>query len=165
MERTTRMLYAVAAVLLLVGLALRIAPAPLGSGQEASGRAAESGPDFVRTTRQTAGADSAILAGNIFSITRSAPRVRYSPPDLVPPREPTGRRSRQAGTGLRLFGTVSGTAALIDANPAVQGAEIYQIGDVVRGNRMIAVSESTVVLEGPAGRTILRLRPSQQPTD
>jgi hypothetical protein len=62
------------------------------------------------------------------------------------------------------MGTVSGTAALIDANPSIPGAEIYQIGDVVDGKRIAAVSESTVVLEGASGRTVLRLQPARQPT-
>ena len=159
------MLYAMAAILLLVGLAVRLAPAPLGPGPAPGVRATRSGPDSPKTIRETAGADAAIVGGNIFSVSRSAPRVRYSPPDLAPSREPTRSRSRPAAPGLRLFGTVSGTAALIDADPAVRGAEIYQIGDVVRGNRITAVSESTVVLEGPTGRTVLRLQPSQQPTD
>jgi hypothetical protein len=55
----------------------------------------------------------------------------------------------------------SGTAALIDADSAVRGAEIYQVGDEVDGRRIVAVSESTVVLEGAAGRTVLRLHPAR----
>jgi hypothetical protein len=115
----------------------------------------------VEISRQIAGADSAIVAGNIFSASRSAPRERYTPPDLVASRETVRVRPRPVASGLRLFGTVSGTAALIDANPAVPGAEIYQIGDVVTGKRILAVTESTVVLEGPAGRAVLRLQPQQ----
>jgi hypothetical protein len=57
----------------------------------------------------------------------------------------------------------SGTAALIDADPAVRGAEIYQIGDAIDGRRIVAVSESTVVLDGTAGRLVLRLQPAGQP--
>jgi hypothetical protein len=59
----------------------------------------------------------------------------------------------------------SGTAALIDADPAVRGAEIYQVGDVVDGKRVVAVSESTVVLTGEAGggRMVLRLQPAPPP--
>lgn len=163
MERPTRMLYAMAGILLLAGLALRIAPAPLGSGQEANAPATRSSADSPRASRVTAGADSAIVGGNIFSVSRSAPRVRYTPSDLAASREPTRSRPRPA-MGLRLSGTVSGTAALIDADPAVHGAEIYQIGDVVGGKRLVAVSDSTVVLEGPAGRSVLRLQPTRQPT-
>jgi hypothetical protein len=164
MERTSRLLYGIAAILLLVGVALRIAPAPLGSREETSPRGTESRMVIKETSRDTAGAAAAVVGGNIFSASRSAPRVRYTPPDLVASPETTRARPRPAASGLRLFGTVSGTAALIDANPAVPGAEIYQIGDVVDGKRILAVTESTVVLEGSAGRAVLRLPPRQQPT-
>jgi hypothetical protein len=164
MDRTARTLYGLAAILLLVGLVLRVAPTSPGAHPDAKARDRDSGPDIRRTTREIAGAESAIVGGNIFSVSRSAPRVRYSPPDLAPSREPTRSRPRPAATGLRLIGTVSGTAALIDADPAVRGAELYQVGDVIRGKRISAVSESTVVLEGPDGRTVLRLQPAPQPT-
>jgi hypothetical protein len=164
MERTTRMLYAVAGILLLVGVALRIAPAPLESGQEPIVRATRPGPASQERSRDTAGAEVAIVGGNIFSVSRSAPQVRYSPPDLAPTREPARRVPRPATAGLRLFGTVSGTAALIDANPAIPGAEIYQVGEVVAGKRIVAVTESTVVLDGSTGRAVLRLQPPPQPT-
>lgn len=159
-----RMLYALAGILSLVGLAIRIAPAPLASGSEPSLPATSSGPASQQRGSDPAGEDSAIVVGNIFSVSRSAPRIRYSPPDLVPARVPTPRTPRPAPTGLRLVGTVSGTAALIDAKPTVPGAEIYQIGDMVGGRRVAEVTESTVVLDGPAGRTVLRLQPAQQPT-
>jgi hypothetical protein len=164
MQRTSRLLYGIAAISLLVGVALRIAPAPVGADQEGPPRGTVSRTETKETSRATAGADAAIVGGNIFSASRSAPGVRYTPPDLVASPETVRRRPRPAASGLRLFGTVSGTAALIDANPAVPGAEIYQIGDMVAGKRILSVTESTVVLEGPAGRTVLRLRPSQKPT-
>ena len=52
-------------------------------------------------------------------------------------------------------------ARRVDADSAVRGAEIYQVGDEVDGRRIVAVSESTVVLEGAAGRTVLRLHPAR----
>jgi hypothetical protein len=164
MERTTRLLYGTAAILLLVGLALRVTPTSLGSGQEPTVRATQAGPSPRTAAREPAGADAAIVGGSIFSVTRSPPRTRYNPPDLAPTREPQRRAPRPAASSPRLFGTVSGTAALIDANPTVPGAEIYQVGELVAGKRIIAVTESTVVLEGSAGRTVLRLQPSPQPT-
>lgn len=165
MERMTRAFYALGAVLLLLGLALRIVPAPAEALASAAKPAAPRSTPRG-TTRPSSGAPG-IVEGNIFSPSRSAPRVRYIPPDLIPP---AGRKSVKATptpTRLRLFGTVvgpSGTAALIDANPAIQGAEIYQVGDTVDGRRIVAVSESTVVLEGAAGRLVLRLQPAGQPT-
>lgn len=162
MDRFARALYGVAAVLLLLGLLLRFAPVPAGAS-----RVAEIPRPAPSTAGRTpggepAGATATIVAGNIFSASRAAPRVRYTPPDLAPARAPVARRAPPR-MRLRLLGTVvgpAGTAALIDADPAVRGAEIYQVGAVVDGRRIVAVSESTVVLEGSAGRTVLRLQPT-----
>jgi hypothetical protein len=164
MDRTARVLYGVAAILLLVGLVIRAAPTPTGAPREATARDGDSDPGVRRTTRELAGAEAAIVRGNIFSVSRTAPRVRYMPPDLTPPSVPTRSRPQPRVPGLRLVGTVAGSSALIDADPAIRGAELYQVGDVIRGKRISAVSESTVVLEGPGGRTVLRLQPAPQPT-
>jgi len=158
------MLYGVAAILLLAGLVLRVAPVSPGTSQEPSAGERGSGPEVRKTTRELAGAETAIVSGNIFSVSRSAPRVRYLPPDLTPPSGLPRSRPPSRAPGLRLVGTVAGTAALIDADPSVPGAELYQIGDVIRGMRMSAVSESTVVLEGSGGRTVLRIQPTPHPT-
>lgn len=164
MERITRLLYSLAAILLLVALGLRMAPAPVGAAHKVFTSPTESGTVIKKTSRDTARLDAAIIGGNIFSAARSAPRVRYTPPDLASSALRARIRPQPAAPGLKLFGTVSGTAALIDANPAVPGAEIYQIGDVVAGKRIRAVTESTVVLEGSTGRTVLRLQRTQPPT-
>jgi len=161
-------MYGLAALLLLAGLVLRIAPAPAGPARPAA--APSSRP--VDGTRKPAGevpaTGAAIVSANVFSVSRSAPRVRYVPPDLAPAGpEPMSPRREPPVRRLRLFGTVvgpAGTAALIDADPAVRGAEIYQVGDVVDDQRIVAVSESTVVLQGPAGRAVLRLQPASSTT-
>jgi hypothetical protein len=166
MERTTRAFYGLSAFLLLLGVALRIVPAPAEALAPAA-RPASPGATPKGTAGQKPGEESAIVNGNVFSPSRSAPRVRYIPPDLVPPAEVRRGKAGPAPTRLRLFGTVvgpSGTAALIDADPAIRGAEIYQVGDTVDGRRIVAVSESTVVLEGAAGRLVLRLQPAGKPT-
>jgi hypothetical protein len=170
MERTTRMLYGVAAVFLLLGLGLRIVPAPADPGEAspAGSRPVPSPSEASKAAGELPGITAAIAEGNIFSPTRSAPTVRFTPPDLSPPAEEQrparrGPRSRR----LRLFGTVVGpssTAALIDADPVIRGAEIYQVGELVAGRRLIAVSESTAVLAGAAGRMVLRLHPTSPRT-
>lgn len=163
MDRMTRGLYAMAAVLLLLGLVLRTAPAPAEAVMPAPVRVAAATPS-PEPARQPSATSAAIVDGNVFSPSRSAPKVRFTPPDLMPVE---GRTRSSPPTRLRLFGTVlgpSGTAALIDADPKVRGAEIYQVGDTVDGRRIVAVSESTVVLDGAAGRLVLRLRPAGQPT-
>ncbi|MGH7525759.1 MAG: hypothetical protein ACREMX_03555 [Gemmatimonadales bacterium] len=168
MERITGALYGFAAVLLLVGLTLRVIPAPSGVAEVEPSRSAA---PAAAPRKTAAGAPestaTAIVGGNVFSATRAAPRVRFTPPDLAPPPEPAAARRGTQATRLRLFGTVvgpSGTAALIDADPAVRGAEIYQVGDVIDGRSIVAVSESSVVLEGGAGRIVLRLQAARQPT-
>jgi hypothetical protein len=53
-----------------------------------------------------------------------------------------------------LYGiTVRGTEALalIDADPGVPGAEIYRVGDRVRGSRVVAITDSTVTLASVSG--------------
>jgi hypothetical protein len=161
---TTRCLSFAAAIFLAVGLVLRVAPPnlpPVGLPAPTAARAAALPPPAA----EPPGITTAIATGDIFSASRTPPRVRYTPPDLLPARRsaPTAAARRgPAPPRLRLFGTVvgsSGTAALIDADSAIRGAEIYQVGDEVEGQRIVAVSESTVVLEGAAGRTVLRLQP------
>jgi hypothetical protein len=167
MERATRALYAMAVILLLLGLGLRVVPAPVGPAGPGPTRSAASAVPVRETTAELPGARVAIIEGNLFSPSRSAPRVRFTPPDLAPPADGPAPKRRAQPPRLRLFGTVlgpSGPAALIDADPAVRGAEIYQVGDTVDGRRIVAVSESTVVLEGAAGRLVLRLQPARQPT-
>lgn len=168
MERTTQVVYAIGAALLLLGLALRVVPAPAGAPAESGPRSVSRETPPRVTPAVAPGQAAAIIEGNIFSPTRAAPRVRFTPPDLIPAETPRVSRARPAAPRLRLFGTVvgpSGTAALIDADPAVRGAEIYQVGDVVDGKRVVAVSESTVVLAGESGggRTVLRLQPTPPP--
>jgi len=166
-EGITRLLYGIAALLLVGGLVLRVAPAPAGSALSAPDPGATPGDATRKTAAEVPGDGAGIVSGNVFSASRSAPRERYTPPDLAPaaPGPVSGRVPPP--TRLRLFGTVvgpSGTAALIDADPAIRGAEIYQVGDLVDGQSIVAVSESTVVLEGSAGRLVLRLQPAPQPT-
>lgn len=168
MEMTTRVLYGLAALLLLVALALRIAPAPASAGFPAGAGGTESGVSRPGVTGDSGQAAAAVVQGNVFSASRSAPRVRFIPPDLVPVDTRQLTRRPPPTPRLRLFGTVvgpSGTAALIDADPAVRGAEIYQVGDMVDGKEIVAVSESTVVLTGTggSGRTVLRLKPTPLP--
>jgi hypothetical protein len=101
----------------------------------------------------------AIVAANIFSPDRAPPAVRFSLPgrETAPPkpREPT----------LRLYGITvgaQGAVAIIDADPAIPGAEIYHLGDLVAGARVLAITDSTVTLAEPSGPLVLRLQPAQR---
>jgi hypothetical protein len=162
---TTRALYTIAIGLALVGLALRLVPSPV------SGRAAPPVALVDLTPGTTTGEPSAdptdfqaIVTANIFSQDRQPPAERYIPPELQeqlapPPAQPT------SGFRMRLFGVVvgpAGTVALIDADPRIPGAEVYRPGDVVGDSRLISVSDSAAVLEGPTGRRVLTLPSSSR---
>lgn len=160
MRDATRVLYVAAVVLALAGLALRIAPArptvpatvPVHVGQPAT----EPSPS---ERAQALLAFQEIVQANVFSQDRSPPAERYVPPELAAP-EPAAAPTRTAAPRLRLFGVAvgpMGAVALIDADPAIPGAEVYREGDMVRGLRLIEIGETAVVLEGEDGRTVLTL--------
>jgi hypothetical protein len=61
---------------------------------------------------------------------------------------------------MHLYGITKGpggAVALIDADPRIPGAEVYRVGDEVRGGRIAAVTDSTVVIARPSGPLTLRL--------
>ncbi len=152
-----RALSAAAVVLGLLGLWLRLsrsalpqaaaAPLPLRSaGQPAAAPAsATAAPRY-----------EAIVAANIFSQTRTAPLVRFTPAG----RAARGTASASRRPPLKLYGITvgpQGAVALIDADPKIPGAEIYRVGDLVAGARLVAITDSTVTLAQPSGPLILRL--------
>ncbi len=152
-----RALSAAAVVLGLVGLWLRLSPAPLPQAAAA--------PLPLRTPGQPATAAAAptaapryeaIVAANVFSQGRSAPRVRFAPAG----RTVRGTPSASRRPLLKLYGITvgpQGAIALIDADPKVHGAQIYRLDDLVAGARLVAITDSTVTLAQPSGPLILRL--------
>ena len=103
-----------------------------------------------------------IVATNIFSPDRTPPRRRWRAPDAAPLADAAAAmEARPSGPApLRLYGitlTPGDTAALIEADAKVPGAERYRLGDTVRGARLVALTDSTAVLESSAGRSVLRL--------
>ena len=151
-----RSLNAAAAALLVTGLALRLAPTRLPRARAAPLAApVEAQPEAAPTSTPPPRYD-AIVAANILSQDRTPPAVRFSLPGRATappkPREPT----------LRLYGITAGpqgAVALIDADPKVPGAEIYRLGDLVAGARVLAITDSTVTLAEPSGPLVLRLQP------
>ena len=162
---TPRTLYGIAAVFAVAGVGFRLAPA-----QPPVGEPPLELPAATQLVQQSVLGDehsyAPVAATNVFSQTRTPPRVRFvpegraSPDSAVPvarPRQPV----------FRLYGitvTASGTTALIDANPKVPGAELYRLGDRVGGAPITAITDSTVVIRRPAGPLVLRLRPAARPT-
>jgi hypothetical protein len=151
MESRTVVLFAVAAVFSLMGLVLRALPSRVEPPALPPVVAVSPTPDTLPAPL----AKGDLARANPFSPVRAAPAVRYAPRGAA-----TRRPQPAPGQGLRLVGTLqtpSGTVALIDADPAAPGAEMYRVGDQVGDSRLISVDESSVVLQGPLGRRVLRL--------
>jgi hypothetical protein len=152
-------LFGAAAVFGLAGLALRLSPptmtAPPLVGVEPPRRA----PPSVRTADTTS--YGAVVSANIFSPTRAAPATRFSPDtsnDSTPAPRPSPPRAGLRA--MRLYGVAQGgrgAIALIDADPKVRGAEVYRVGDTVRGSPIASITDSTVIVARPSGPLILRL--------
>ncbi len=96
-----------------------------------------------------------------FDRDRQPPAERYVPPALRAAQQPARSTSAPVAPRLQLFGVAtgpSGAVALIDANPAIPGAEIYRIGDRVSVYELESISDTMVVLRGSSGVRRLRLQ-------
>jgi hypothetical protein len=154
-------LYGAAALLLVAGLGLRVAPTRLsGAAVAPLDLPAVAVPDSAVRRPPPMPRYAPIVTTNIFSQDRTAPPVRFSLPGraVAPP--------KPRGPVLRLFGiTVGphGAVAIIDADPKIPGSDLYRVGDVVAGARLVAITDSTVTLVAPAGPLVLRLAPRRKP--
>jgi hypothetical protein len=169
----SRALYAAAGGFTLLALATYLAWRP-SAGAAASRAAAPvlpvaaPAPSPVDANGRDSVAIGQIVSANIFSPDRRPPRQRYVPltAAATPAPAPTTDTVRTGPPPIRLYGvTLSGAdsgVALIEADPKVPGAELYRVGDLVRGAILIALSESTAVLERDDGSlAVLRLVPRQ----
>jgi hypothetical protein len=166
----SRALYAAAGGLTLLALATYLVWRPPAGA--ATSRAATVGlpaaapaPTPVGASGRDSVAIGQIVSTNIFSSDRRPPRQRYVPPTLATSAPtPSTDTVRTGPPPVRLYGvTLSGAdsgVALIEADPKIPGAELYRIGDLVRGAILTALSESTAVLERDDGSvSVLRLVP------
>jgi hypothetical protein len=156
-----RWFYFAAATFTAGGTALRLAPA---SAPEVTGTASVAAgtpgvpprPSFADSQRY-----AAVVAANAFSASRTAPETRFIPEGLRKEAPPVVREPRKPReVPVLLFGISrgpGGAVALIDADPAVPGAEVYRLGETVRDGRLTALGDTTVVLTRPSGRVVLRL--------
>lgn len=159
----TRLLYAAALLFTAAGAALRLAPVttpdPAGAAPGVAGASAATASP--RLPEVAVDRYAAIVTSNAFSPRRAPPATRFVPEGMRRDTQTVARpapKPREAE--LRLYGITrgpGGAVALIDADPAVPGAEVYEVGDEVRGGRLTAIGDSTVVLAGPSGRLVLRL--------
>jgi len=178
-----RGLYAATAALVVVGLALLLAPSAgrLEAGMAAdsslvaaspvAGEAANPGATYGDTAPAEAnnlarasipGEFQVVVISNIFSPERAPPRQRYRPRGGTAALEetPAPAPARAARRSARLYGVTlraSGAVALIEADPAVPGAEIYRIGDPIAGGRLAEIGPASVVIARSTGRQVIRL--------
>ena len=156
-----RPFYAAALACMAAGVALRYAPVnaaeQAGAAPVAPPSAAAPGPKPAADPRRYA----PVVASNAFSADRKPPAVRFVPEGLRKDTVPVARAPRKPAERLpRLFGISrgpGGAVALIDADPDVPGAEVYRMGDTVRGGRVTSIGDSTVTLTRPSGSLVLRL--------
>ena len=130
----------------------------------------------------------AIVAGNIFSSTRAAPKTRYVPygsdaesagyaEDAVADVEsfdasPDGTGVADAGVGgepgvPRLYGTMlgpRGASAVIRLDPSSPEGRLYRVGDRAYGYEVVEIHARSVILSGPRGRIEVRLIPPEERT-
>jgi hypothetical protein len=161
LELALRTLTALSAAIAVVALAwpVSVPEAEIAPGGLDAEPAAPRHPE-----RAGAGLAQAVAQGNIFSTTRSAPRVRYRPLGPAAGAEVSAEADAAGGGGQsgvpQLYGIVPGTdgaAALLRLDPAVPGALLYRTGDRGGRYRVDEIGERSVVLTGPAGRVELRL--------
>lgn len=155
-------LYALAALLVAVGVA-----GPRAAHQSWLRSQAPTGevpaPPAVPPASVASAVDGAALAAevvttNLFSPRRAAPALRYGSDTVAPPPAPT---PKPAPPVIQLFGigvTGAGATALLDADPAIPGAEIYRAGDALPGGgRLESIASDHVVVVTREGRQRIRL--------
>ncbi len=158
-----RWLWVAAGVMATMGLVLLVAPAATGEPDVAVAGIPEATPEKSPNVKAAELLSfEEIPRSNLFAQDRAAPKARYTPPGQQAERSVQRRTSSAAP---RLFGVASGpngAVALIDADPSIPGAEIYRLGDRVLDARLIQIADTMVVIEGAAGRIVLRLPSSRQ---
>ncbi len=167
-----RALYAGAGGLTFLALATYVASRPSAAAVTPQvAPAAVPGPGPAPATPDPLVRDSAVIgeviAANVFSPLRTPPTRRYVPPTASAAEVPSADTVRTGPPPIRLYGVTlnaaGGGVALIEADAKIPGAEIYRIGDFVRGALLTALSESTAVLERDDGsQFVLRLAPRKE---
>jgi hypothetical protein len=145
--RLAPILYGVAAALTLSGLCLRIARPALPAPDPAQLRLAPAPRPSTATGDVEAANYQPIVAQNIFSEMRGTEPAK---PAAVARRP---ERPRDPVQALALRGTTIGPRGAV----ALIGAEVYRIGDIVAGAKLVAITDSTVTLERPSGATVLHV--------
>lgn len=121
------------------------------------------------TDRAAFGDDDAriIVSENIFSSTRAAPRVRYTPPGagdaagVASMDDPVPTEMIIEAPLPQVFGTMTGpggATALIQPDSAGASGRLYREGEKVGEYRIIQITSGSVVVRGPGGRHELKVQ-------
>ena len=159
---TPRTLYGMAGVFVVLGLGFRVAPARVPAAQPAKDLPAAAHPSDPASPVGDERSYALVAAGNVFSQTRTPPKVRFVPEGRSEPAPAPTTRQKPRAPALRLYGITAGTIALIDADPKIRGAELYRVGDRVGSGRITSITDSTVVISRAGGSLILRLPSSRR---
>ncbi|HEX2636180.1 MAG TPA: hypothetical protein VHL81_03580 [Gemmatimonadales bacterium] len=162
-----RILYMCALGLGVAGIAFRTQPPQLPDALPALPLVSRPRPRATPASESVT-VYASIAATNAFSPSRTPPAKRFSPDDRPEARAPAPRRAppKVVRPAARLYGITrssNGVVALIEADPKIPGAEFYRLGDRVGGDRLAAITDSTVVLQGSGGRVVLRLPEAPRP--
>ncbi len=110
---------------------------------------------------------SVIVSENMFSSTRAAPRVRYTPPgagdaaDIASEPAPNSTGMVVDAPLPQVFGTMTGpggATALIQPDSAGASGRLYREGDQVGQYRIIRITSGSVTVRGPGGRHELKVQ-------
>ncbi|HEY0810337.1 MAG TPA: hypothetical protein VGD49_09255 [Longimicrobiales bacterium] len=135
--------------------------------QPVSGRLTQPAFRQLPNHAPTAAPDSsALVRMNPFGPERAPPATRFElqplTPDTISSAAPTAPHT---AFEVRLYGVSigpNGTTALMDADPAVPGAEIYRVGDRFGDNRIVEITERGVVVVGAQGRAFYPIQWNEQ---
>ena len=124
--------------------------------------AAARSPGQISSPPKSADA-GAIVSSNMFSATRAAPSVRYTPPGAGgTPADVSATQGEVVALPAhpRGFGTMTGpngATALIQPDSAGSSSRLYREGERVGSFRIEKILTSSVIVRGPAGRIELKV--------
>lgn len=148
--RPAPVLYGVAVAFAIAGVWLRVAHPSLPSADPTQLRLPVEHPST--STGDVAPANyQPIIAQNIFAQNRGA-----EPPKPTVAERPERPRDPMAGLALR--GTTIGPRGSV----ALIGTDVYRIGDIIDGAKLVAITDSSVTLARPSGPLTLHVPSSMR---